>query len=500
MNQISRRQFFEDSLFAAAAAAAAASASQTVLAADEKKVSSLERLRFAVIGCRGRGGNHIDALVANKDAELVAVCDVDPAAYAKNEKRFAKMGRKPDYVQDLRKLLERKDIDCVTIATPNHWHSLAAIWAMQAGKDVYVEKPVSHNVSEGRRMVEVARKLGRICQGGMQSRSNPGMRSIIEFAQSGKLGKITISKGFCYKPRGSIGKATAEPQQPPKGMDFDLWCGPAPYKLPTRLTGYGPVHYDWHWFWDYGNGDLGNQGIHEMDKARWGLGKSTLPTKIYSVGGRFGYEDCGETANTQLCYFDWDDGSQLIFEVRGLPTIEFYKGSLPRNARGDRNGAKVGNMWIGTKGYAVSVNYQSGTAFDLDGKQIAHFEGGSDGLHYANFIKAVRSRNIKDQNADIEDGHLSSALCHLGNVSYRMGSLQPLSAKPSEIGLSKEREATYAGFLEHLKANKVDLDKTKVRSGCEVVFDPKTEKTTCDGCNQLLTREYRKGFEVPAKV
>lgn len=489
MRKISRRQFLEESMFAAAAAAAAASA-KTAVAADEKKVGSLERLRVANIGVNGQGGAHVSELINNKDVEIVAICDVDPAAYQKQVGKFdAKKFKTPEYVQDIRKLLERKDIDAVTIATPNHWHALAAIWAMQAGKDVYVEKPVSHNVSEGRRMVEVARKLGRICQTGTQSRSMDGMRQSLEFIHSGKIGKITLAKGFCYKPRGSIGKVEGECPIPP-GLDLDLWTGPAP-KTPIKRK---KLHYDWHWQWAYGNGDLGNQGIHEMDKARWGLGKMQLPKKAFSLGGRFGYEDDGETANTQICVFDWDD-ARLIFEVRGLKTGPFHTGSSSK-----KRDAMIGNMWHGTNGYVVSTDYQSGTAFDLDGKQTAHFSGGAYAAHFANFVKAVRSRKYEDLNADIEQGHLSSALCHLANVSYRMGTQQPFGEKPANLPAGKDAQESYSRFVEHLKENNVKVEGNSLRVGCDMTLNPATETSTSADCNQLFTREYRKGFEVPAKA
>ena len=418
---------------------------------------------------------------------MIAICDVDPAAYQKQKKKFDdKKLRAPEYVQDIRKLLERKDIDAVTIATPNHWHALAAIWALQAGKDVYVEKPVSHNVSEGRRIVQFARQLGRICQTGTQSRSMTGMRESLDYIHSGKIGKVTLAKGFCYKSRPSIGKATG-PCPTPAGLDLNLWVGPAPMHPIMRKR----FHYDWHWQWDYGNGDLGNQGIHEMDKARWGLGKNTLPLRAYSLGGRFGYEDDGETANTQLCFFDWDD-ARLIFEVRGLKSDDFYKGKAGKAAH-------VGNIWYGSDGYVVSTDYQSGTAFDKDGAQVAHFSGGSYAAHFANFVHAIRSRNHTDLNADIEQGHLSSALCHLGNISYRLGKLQSFGSKPVNLPMSKEAQETYARMQEHLKSNGVNLDAVQLRAGCEVTLEPQTETTTCPNCNKLLTRNYRKGFEVPAK-
>src|SRR6266481_6553718 len=206
---------------------------------------------------------------------------------------------------------------------------------MQAGKDVYVEKPVCHTIWEGRKIVEAARKYNRICQAGTQSRASKCIQEGIKYLHDGKLGKIHLARGLCYKRRQSIGKVDG-PQPPPATVDYDLWCGPAA-KLPIMRKRF---HYDWHWQWDYGNGDLGNQGIHEMDKARWGLGKDTLPLRAYSLGGRFGYEDDGETANTQLCFFDWDD-ARLIFEVRGLKSDDFYKGKAGK-------AAKVGNIWYGS--------------------------------------------------------------------------------------------------------------------------------------------------------
>src|SRR5262245_10843734 len=284
MRSINRREFLHDAGGFTAALAAAASILRPLEARDIKSAeagsgSPNDRLNIACIGVRGQGRGHVNGYAGNKQLNCVVatICDVDEGvigpAMTDAEK---KQGFAPKYVKDIRKVLEDKSIHAVSIATPNHWHALAAIWAMQAGKDVYVEKPVSHNVSEGRRIVETARKLNRICQTGTQSRSQKGLRDSIAFIHAGKLGKITLSRGLCYKLRPSIGKVSG-PQEPPKTMDYDLWCGPAPNKRPMRNTNNGTVHYDWHWIWDYGNGDLGNQGIHEMDKARWGLNVNELP-------------------------------------------------------------------------------------------------------------------------------------------------------------------------------------------------------------------------------
>jgi predicted dehydrogenase len=484
---ISRRRFLEESMLAAAAAAAASSAMARVArGADEsggRKASPSDVIRLAVIGVNGRGMNHVTALAGRKDAAVVAICDADQNTFEKARKAVeSKSGKAPTYYQDIRKLLEDKSIDAVTIATPNHWHSLAAIWAVQAGKDVYVEKPVSHNVHEGRTLVTVARKHNKIVQVGSQSRSNPGMRHLIEYVRSGKLGKVTVARGLCYKRRDSIGKVAAA-VKPPASVNYDLWLGPAPARSDVPRTKF---HYDWHWQWDYGNGDIGNQGVHEMDKARWGLGKDTLPKSVVSFGGRFGYDDDGQTPNTEVCVFDYGD-SQLVFEVRGLPS-------------GDFKGAKVGNIFHGTEGYAVSTNYSSGTIFDLNGKKVTSFEGGAN--HFENFLGAVRSRKASDLTADVEEGHLSAALCHLGNISYRLGSPQPLSKQPGYLVKNKEAQETFARFEQHLKDNNLVNDKLAVRMGRELTVDPKTETFTngSKDANNLLAREYRKGFAVPQKA
>lgn len=477
-----RRDFVKDSVVGAAIAAAGLDFSKVdSQGAAPAKGDAGSQLRVAVVGVNGRGMSHVGGFAGKNNCVVTTICDCDEAVIGNAMKTVEKVqGKAPKYVKDFRKLLDDKTIDVISIATPNHWHALMAIWAMQAGKDVYVEKPVSHNVSEGRRIVEASEKYQKICQTGTQSRSNPGMRQSLEYVLSGKMGKVSLSRGLCYKPRGSIGKTTGD-QAIPKTMDYDLWCGPAPMEAPHRKR----LHYDWHWTWDYGNGDLGNQGIHEMDKARWGLNKLELPKGIFSLGGRFGYEDDGQTANTQLCVFDYGDSS-LIFEVRGLPTKDFL-------------GAKVGNVFYGSEGYLVCPSYSTGIAFNKDNKEVARFSGGGDGHHFENFVKAVRARKRELLNADILEGHLSSALCHLGNISYRLGVEKILGDKIS--GVSESGQEAMGRMVTHLADNKVDLSKTKVKVGRVLDFDPKTETFITDAdANKLLTRPYRKGFEVPAKL
>ncbi len=488
----SRREFLQHSAALAAALAGLGEQPPTLTAQEPKATgkpgSANDRLRIAVIGVRGQGSAHVRELAGNAakfNCEVAVICDVDSAVVGGPIKNAAKLqGQAPRYEKDLRKVLDDKSIDVVTIATPNHWHALAAVWAMQAGKDVYCEKPVSHNVSEGRRMVDTARKLNKICQTGTQSRSTTGMRQAMAFLHAGKLGKVQISRGLCYKSRESIGKVDG-PRQPPKTMDYDLWCGPAPNNPPLRNTKFGTVHYDWHWIWDYGNGDLGNQGIHEMDKARWGMQKNELPRNILSLGGRFGYVDDGQTPNTQICWFDYGD-SQLVFEVRGLKTD------------GLRN-AKVGNIFHCESGVLVCPSYDSGVAYSLDGKELAKFKGGSYADHFANFLQAVRARQKELLHADILEGHLSSALCHLGNVSYRMGKPMPFEAVGKSIGAGKDAADVLTRMKEHLKENGVALSATPCQVGRPLALDPKTERFINDKeANVMLTREYRKGFELPA--
>jgi hypothetical protein len=480
----SRRDLLQRALTAAAASLASLPAARA-RAEQPKAAGPNDRLRVAVVGTTNRGGNHIGGWLANPETELVAICDCDPAAYGKYEKRFAELPRKPEFEQDVRRLLERKDIDVISIATPNHWHALMTIWAMQAGKDVYVEKPCSHNVLEGRVMVDWARKLGRICQMGAQSRSNPGMRQTVEFVQSGKLGPVKLAHALCYKRRPSIGLVDTPAPIPP-GLDFDLWAGPAPAEVPIRKK----LHYDWHWDHRTGNGDLGNQNPHELDKARWGLGKLDLPRRVVSLGGRLGYIDNGDAANSQVTIYQWDD-CVLVSDVRGLE----IKTPVDFGLKAGRLG--VANIWWGAEGYVVAPNYTSGVGFDYDGHELGKWSGGSDQNHYDNFVKAVKSRRHEDLNLDIEAGHLSSALAHLGNISWTLGEPVAADTRPSLAADEPRVKQTLESFEAHLAANGVDFAETKLTLGRTLTIDPVTEQADDAEANRLFSREYRKGFELP---
>jgi len=414
---------------------------------------------------------------------LAALCDADTEVLEREAKRFRDVGKPMECYTDVRKVMENKDIDAVTTATPNHWHALITVWGCQAGKDVYVEKPISHNIWEGRKMIEAARKYGRIVQVGTGNRSNLALKEAFDWVREGNIGKIKIARGLCYKSRPSIGKVEG-PQAIPASVNYDLWCGPAADGPLMRKR----LHYDWHWVWPTGNGDLGNQGIHQMDLVRWALGKPGIAPKTISVGGRLGYVDDGETPNTQFVVHDYGD-VMLIFEVRGLP-------DKPGSKEMDKyRGQSVGHVIECEGGYLAGT-----TAYDKDGRELRKFSEKGE-THYQNFIRAVRSRKSSDLNADILEGHLSTALCHTGNISYRLGK----QAGPGEIreALKADKAATETlGRLEeHLAVNNVNLSTTKATLGAFLRFDPKTERFIDNKkANELLGREYRKPFVVPEKV
>ena len=480
MKNITRRSFLKHTALTATALGLSVRSWSQVAGANSD-------VRLAVIGFYGRGQDHIKGFNGTKGVRITAFCDVDKNVLDKEVAKSKAKGEEVEGYTDVRKLLESKNFDAVSIATPNHWHALGAIWAIQAGKDVYVEKPVSHNVWEGRKIVEAARAHKKIVQTGTQSRSSAGIRDAVAWINEGHIGKIVIARGLCYKPRNSIGKVEGE-QPIPAGIDYDLWSGPAA-KLPLMRK---KLHYDWHWVWNTGCGDLGNQGIHQMDIARWFLGVNELSPRVLSVGGRLGYVDDGETANTQMIYHDYAR-APLIFEVRGLPAktgekkMDSYKG------------AGVGVIIECENGYVVVPDYHKATVFDKEGQQIKQFTGGED--HYANFIKAVHSRKTSDLNADILEGHLSSGLCHTGNISYRLGAQKSPDEIREAIQGDKGASETFGRMAEHLAANGVDITKDKVTLGVPLKMDPKTEKFVGNAqATTMLTREYRAPFIVPEKV
>jgi predicted dehydrogenase len=497
MKRLNRRSFLTRTALATATVSWSARSWSQVASANDA-------VRVAVVGFKGRGQNHIEGLTKVKGCRLTGLCDVDSDVLGKEQKQWADKGVQVQGYRDIRELLDSKDVDVISIATPNHWHSLGAIWAVQAGKDVYVEKPVSHNVWEGRQLVNAARKHQRIVQTGTQSRSSHAIRDAVAWVQAGNLGKIKLARGLCYKSRPSIGKVDA-PQPPPANVDYNLWCGPAPMDAIRRKN----FHYDWHWIWAYGNGDLGNQGIHQMDIARWFLGVQELSPAVLSVGGRLGYVDDGETANTQIIFHDYKP-APLLFEVRGLPektgskNMDHFK-DLAFGAY--KTQGKTGEPSFMKPSVAVIVeceggtvvvpNYTSATAFDKSGKAVKSWSGADD--HYANFIRAVRSRKHTDLNADILQGHLSSALCHTGNISHRLGKTAAPDAIQAALKQNSAMTEAFGRMGEHLAANGVQLNESKATLGVSLTMDPRSERFVGnDAANAMLAREYRKPFVVPA--
>jgi len=483
MQQFTRRQFLKSSLLTTASL----SLLGTRAADAPNPTGANGDIRVAVVGFGGRGKDHISGFQKVEGVRLVALCDVDRDILDKEAKKCDDAGAQVQTYTDVRKLLENKDVDVVSFATPNHWHALGSIWAVQAGKDVYVEKPVSHEVWEGRQLIEAARKHNRLVQAGTQSRSSSGIRDAIAWLNEGHMGKIVRAHGLCYKRRPSIGKVTG-PEPVPASVDYDLWCGPAPKEPLMRKK----LHYDWHWVWPTGNGDLGNQGIHQMDIARWVLGQNELSPRVWSVGGRLGYIDDGTTPNTIIVFHDYKP-APLIFEVRGLPASSEAK-EMDRY-----RGAAVGVVIDCEGGSMLVPDYTSATFFDKDGNKLKQFKATSS--HFANFIDAVRSRKQTDLHADILEGHISSALCHTGNISYRLGKPHSPEEIRDAVKTNPDLSEALGRMEQHLAANNVDLHKTPATLGVVLTMDPKTEQFVGNkDANRLLRRQYREPFVVPEKV
>ena len=500
-NKITRRSFVERSL---AAGATLALPTHRVLGANSD-------VRVAIIGCGGKGTSHLRDFATKPGVRIVGISDPDKAHMNSAENQLkntlAKQGANVDaryrQHQDFRHILDRPDVDVVVIATPNHWHALLTVMACQAGKDVYVEKPVSHCIWEGRKSIEAARKYNRIVQAGTQQRSDPALIHAAEDIRKGTLGAVQWIHSLWYRHREPIGKVTA-PTPIPAGIDYDLWCGPGPKGPLMRKR----LHYDWHWQRLYGNGDLGNQGPHQTDIARWGLGIDEHPSSIISYGGRLGYQaerkdndyvDAGDTANTEVSIYDYGDKC-IVFETRGLDVTKSDDEELNR-LFGNDSGNKIGVVFYGSEGYLAQTSYTHCTAFDKDFNVIKKFSGG--GNHFRNFIDACISRDADQLNADAWEGHLSAAVSHLGNISYYLGednrvSIEQLGEALDKVKSLDDNGATLERTVQHLKRNGVDLAKYSLSLGPQLQFDPKKETfANSADANALLTREYRDGFVCP---
>ncbi len=435
MSQTTSRRFF--------LGAATAAAATRVWGANDK-------INVAIVGLGGRGGNHLSIYSRLPGARVAALCDIDQAARERAQAFLVKNSvEKAKEFEDLRDAFADSTVEAVSIATPNHWHALAAIWACKAGKDVYGEKPACYNIHEGLKMVEVARETKRMVQIGSQHRSTPFKMKAMQALQQGVIGKVYLAKGLCFKRRVSIGRKPDS--EVPKGVNWDLFLGPAP----TRPFNANRYKYNWHWFWDTGNGDIGNQGVHEMGICRWGLGDPEWPKTAFAQGGKYVYDDDQETPNTLFSTFDFG-GRKIMFEVRGLLTGG--EGTPVQRRMGGRGGpdtaaanppagagprpagpinVMIGNLFYGSEGWAVTsdAGFQ---AYKGESNELVMEErperGDTTALHMENFLAACRSRNYKDLHDDIGNAHLSAALCHLANISYRVGRKLTLEPGPKFAG------------------------------------------------------------------
>jgi predicted dehydrogenase len=431
-----------------------------------------DRVNVAIVGLGGRGSNHLNIYSRLPEARVVGLCDINQAAREKAQATLLKnTGEKAKEFEDMRQAFADSEVEAVSIATPNHWHALAAIWAMRAGKDVYGEKPACYNIYEGQTMVKVARETNRMLQIGSQHRSTPFKIRAMEAIHGGLLGDVYLSKGLCFKRRASIGHKPDSATPP--GVNWDLFRGPAPMRPFNELR----FIYNWHWFWDTGNGDIGNQGVHEMGVARWALGDPQFPQTAYAQGGKYAYQDDQETPNTLLASYNYGP-KELVFEVRGLLTGaegSAVKRSIAPPATGaaapsstasptatvPSKGAPlnvmVGNLFYGTEGWGA-MSDQGFQAFKGESNELVMDErpekpaSDATSLHMQNFLAACRSRNYKELHDEIGNAYLSASLCHLANISYRVGRKLTLTAGP------------------------------------KFANDPEAEK--------LLTREYRKPYVV----
>ncbi len=503
MSNQSRRTFLKNSLLTTGGAALLSGVQAKALSGRQRAMGrplgANDRIRVAMAGINGQGGRHVEfyaKLAKTHNVELTYLADPDSRLFESRTKILEDTaGYRPTHcVQDVRHALDDKSVDAVSIATPNHWHALLTIWACQAGKDVLVEKPMCHNIHEGRIAVETARKYGRVVRQGNQSRDATVYHQIMAVVRSGKLGKLKVARGVCYKwgwnkisTRGNIGYAPHT--QPPRELDFNIWLGPAS----CRPYHANLVHYKWHWFWDFGNGDLGNQGINEVDIVRWAIPNSTLPKSVFSFGGRLGYQDQGEVASTQMLIADYGE-TKFIFETRGLKTEPFHD-------------LHVGIILHLEGGMIVSngVDYKFFPEGSTDTAQLPEVpfdmgpvDGEGEIRKFTNFLAVMRNRNFAELRSDVLDAHYSCALVHLANASIRLGGKVPFRPQPEELTGDPDIKDVLDRTEEYLTPHGLSMEKDGFILGRKLHVDPASEQVIDDPqANALLTRHYRKPFVVP---
>lgn len=482
MNLITRRSFLKNTVLAAGASALVSGTRSSA-----KIIGANDRLRIAIAGCHGRGKSHMAGWLEQKNVEIAYLIDPDQKVLDESlkglEKRIAgKYTCKG--VTDVRKALEDPTLDAISIATPNHWHSLMTIWAAQAGKHVYVEKPMSHDVAEGRIVVEAQKKYGVVIQHGTQRRSDAKIAGLHEAINAGKWGKLKISYGYCCKPRGSIG--TKAPSAPPSNLAWDIWRGPA------QIAQYHEnlVHYNWHWFWKTGNGDLNNQGTHQLDVARWALAPElTHPVRAMAIGGRFQWEDQGETPNTMFGIGEYANGQSAFFNVRNVS----YKGyhNQVENEYYFEDGGKI------VRGLYFPKGSDKGEKISVPNGKV------TPGGNWGAFIAACRAGKPEMANGNALDAHNGCVLGHLMNNSYRLGKKVPFNAKAGRFGDNSDAHDHFMKLHDIMRDGVgVPEDKAEYVVGPWLTFDPVTELHTGefkDEANALLKDANNPSFEIPAR-
>lgn len=490
MPPTTRRTFLKTASLAATAGLAARYTSPALA----QPIGANGDLRVGVIGFRDKGKALTGQLLKLPDVRVVGLCDVDPQILA--ERTAEVKAARPGEVYattDLRQLLARPDLDAVVIATPNHWHALATIWACQAGKDVYVEKPISHSIWEGRRMLEAAAKYNRIVQAGTQYRSDVGLPAAIAHLRGGALGRIQYIHALWYRDRAAIGRRLP---WYPTHLDYDLFCGPAP-AVPLERN---ELHYDWHWSWSTGNGDLANLGVHCVDIARRFAGHAAPPTRVLSAGGRYVFADAGETPNTQLTLLDYPE-VPIFFETRNLSMKPGVR------AMDSHRGIRTGVVVQCEGGYYAG--YNGGATYDLRGKQIERFPGDGGAGHLPNFLAAVRSRRTTDLNAPLAEGHASTAACLLGNISYRTGRPADFATTRAAFARLPAAQETLDRLQVHLATHGVDLARQPLQLGHWIrtegnegiaAVEGATDESLLPRARFLLRETHRAPYAVPAQV
>jgi predicted dehydrogenase len=487
---MNRRHFLKQT------AAATAGSYLAIASFGRRARGANEQIRLAVAGIRGQGWSHVGRFHGLQGVKVVALCDPDSEILANRLAEFKKQYRASDAdiqgYADVRKILDRKDVDALVIAAPNHWHALMTVWACQAGKHVYVEKPVSHSIWEGRQMVAAARKYNRIVQAGTQQRSCPAIKEAARDLQAGKYGRILWVHCSRLNARATIGKVT-EPQPVPASIDYNLWAGPAPMTPVMRQS----FHYDWHWQWNWGDGEMANWGVHYLDDLHHLLGWKDVPNKVIAAGNRFAWEDNGQTPNMHLALMYYDE-LPVVVDIRNLPDPA-------------RRGGKEGAVYLGRRDgnyiqcehASVRLSRSGGGAYDNDGKRIYQYKGDGGSAHAGNFIAALRSGKREDLAAEIAGGHQSTTICHQANIAWRVGQ----QAAPDQVreNLKNHEDAlnTLTDMLEQLKGNDVDLAKTPLVLGPMLTYDRKAQQFTgpnADAANKYVRCPHRPPFTIPDAV